>query len=534
MESPYSANLDTFAADHLPAPELQPLIQLGDLDYPARLNAAVELLAAGAPDAPCLRGGDRVWSYADLRDESARIARVLVEDLGVVPGNRVLQRGANTPEQVAVWFAVLRAGGVAVATMPMLRSAELRTIIERAQISHALCEAALTEELEAVGPSTLRHRATFGAGGELDAMAADKAPEFDSVQTAAEDVALIAFTSGTTGQPKGCVHLHRDVLAVCDTYAAQIVRPVPSDVFTGTPPIAFTFGLGALVLFPLRFGASTALIAVPSPDALVATIESHGVTVVSTAPTMYRALMRRDDLHRLGTLRLCVSAGEPLPAPTSDAWFERTGLRIADGIGATEMLHIFISAAGEEIRPGSTGRPVPGYTAIVVDDEFNALGPEEVGRLAVRGPTGCRYLDDPRQTDYVQQGWNVTGDAYRIDADGYFWFEARTDDLIISSGYNISGLEVEAVLLSHPHVLECAVVASPDELRGHIVKAFVVLDEGAEVSVTELQDFVKDRLAPYKYPRAVEFLTELPKTQTGKVQRFKLRELESARVSGTA
>jgi 2-aminobenzoate-CoA ligase len=533
----YSAYVDKFASDNLPPQEAWPelIFDLPELRYPERLNAARALLddmAGGeAGERPCVHTDEGVWSYRNLLEKANRIARVLDEDMRLVPGNRVLLRAANTPMLLATWFGVLKAGGVVVATMPLLRTEELVQIVEKARIGHALTDTRLVEELAAAQARqpVLSNVMTFGPGGELEESMETKPPEFETIETAAEDVALIAFTSGTTGSPKGCVHVHRDVLAVCDTFARHLLDPQPDEIFTGTPPLAFTYGLGGLVLFPLRFGASTVPIEQPGPGALLEEISAHKVTTLFTAPTAYRALLDTGNDVDLSSLRKCVSAGEGLPRATSDAWFERTGIRIVDGIGSTEMLHIFISAAGEDIRPGSTGKPVPGYEAMVADDSMQPLPPGEVGRLAVKGPTGCRYLADSRQADYVVGGWNVTGDSYRIDEDGYYWFEARTDDMIVSAGYNISGPEVEGTLLGHEAVSECAVVAAPDDKRGNIAKAFVVLRHGVAGStelVEELQDFAKKRIAPYKYPRAVEFIDELPKTQTGKIQRFVLRERE--------
>ena len=536
----YSGYVDTFANDSLPPREEWPelVFDLPELRYPERLNAAKALLddmAEGeSGNRPCVHGEHGVWSYRDLLEKANRIARALTEDMGLVPGNRVLLRAPNTPMLIASWFGVLKAGGVVVATMPLLRAGELSTIIEKAQISHALTDARLVEELETAREDVpvLSNVMTFGPEGELEGRMQAKPPDFETVETGAEDVALIAPTSGTTGEPKGCMHFHRDILAVCDTFARYLLDPQPDEIFTCTAPLAFTFGLGGLVLFPMRFGASTVPIEEPGPEALLKVIEFHRATTVFTAPTAYRALLKSAGEVDLSSLEKCVSAGEALPSATSDAWLEQTGFRIIDGIGSTEMLHIFISAADTDIRPGSTGKPVPGYQAIVVDEDMRPLSVGEVGRLAVKGPTGCRYLADPRQAEYVVGGWNVTGDSYQVDEDGYFWFQARTDDMIVSAGYNISGPEVEAALMEHNAVGECAVVAAPNEERGNVVKAFVVLDDGVEGSeelVEELQDFVKDRIAPYKYPRAIEFIDELPKTQTGKVQRFRLRERELKR-----
>jgi 2-aminobenzoate-CoA ligase len=530
-----TTKIDTFARDHLPPrsawPEMGAALELG---YPERLNAAAALLDERFAGHPAVHGDEETWSYAELRDRAGAIARVLAEDMGLVPGNRVQLHGRNTPELIACWFGILFAGGIVVATMPLLRERELVKVIAKAQVSHALADAPLAGEVQAarVSEPVLRELLTFGPGGELEArLAAASGPGLAPADTAAENVAIIAFTSGTTGTPKGCVHLHRDLLATCDTFARHILDPRPDDVFGGSPPIAFTFGLGAHVLFPLRFGASTAPVAKPGVGPLVEGIRRHGITTLSTAPTMYRAMLRECSPEDLASLRTCVSAGEPLPASVAEAWFERTGIRIVDGIGSTEMLHIFIAARPEDARPGSFGRPVPGYEAMVVDEHMRPVPPGTVGRLAVRGVTGCRYLDDPRQATYVVDGWNLTGDSVRMDADGYFWFQARNDDLIISSGYNISPFEVETALVEHPAVAECAVVAAPDDERGHVVKGFVVPVADADPTpelVADLQRHVKERIAPYKYPRRIEFLDALPRTPTGKVQRVVLRAREEA------
>jgi len=507
--------MDTFALDNLPPREQWPVLL--EMDYPAQLNAAVELLDGPWADRPCVLGDEETWTYAELRARAEGIARVLVEEQGLEPGNRVLLHGFNDPQLIASWFGVLLAGGIAVATMPMLRAGELEKVIRRARVTHGLVDGRLAGEVRKAGLDPLAFD---------DAMATPGS--FEPVATRSDDVALIAFTSGTTGEPKGCVHFHRDVLAICDTFAREILSPSPEDVFTGTAPIAFTFGLGVLVLFPMRFGASFAPIAKPGMEPLVETVRRHGVTRLATAPTMYRALLR--ERVELPSLQACISAGEPLPASVARAWHEATGIRIVDGIGSTEMLHIFIAARAEDSKFGSVGTPVPGYEATVVGPDMRPVAAGEVGRLAVRGPTGCRYLADPRQTDYVVDGWNLTGDSFRMDEDGYFWFEARNDDLIVSSGYNISPFEVETALLEHEAVAEVAVVASPDEARGHVVKAFVVLPEGVaggDELVGELQTHVKERIAPYKYPRRVEFLDALPRTPTGKVQRSALRRREA-------
>jgi 2-aminobenzoate-CoA ligase len=512
-------------------------------DYPERLNCAVELLdkqiEAGLGNRPLVHFDGGRWTYTDFRREADRIAHVLVDDMGLVPGNRVLLHGPNTPLFAAAWFAVVKAGGIAVATMPMLRAAELVYTVEKAQITHALCHTSCREELDRTLEQTglLQHVTHFGAGGDLEPAMEGKPDSFEAVDTAADDVALIAFTSGTTGKAKATMHFHRDVLAICDAFPASCMSIRADDVFTGSPPLAFTFGLGGILLFPMRFGASTVFASKPGPDGLLDAIQRFRVTTCFTSPTAYRAMLGKVGEYDMSSLRECVSAGEPLPAPTSDAWFDATGLRIIDGIGSTEMLHIFLSAPVENQRPGATGKPIPGYESRVVDREGNEVPPGTVGLLVVRGPTGCRYLDDAdRQREYVRDGWNYPGDAYIVDDDGYFHYQARTDDLIISGGYNIAGLEVESALLRHPAVAECGVVGVPDPDRGQIVKAFVVLREGhawtsgsgqadAGALARELQDFVKQEIAPYKYPRAVAFLDALPRTQTGKLQRFRLREL---------
>jgi 2-aminobenzoate-CoA ligase len=474
------------------------------------------------------------WTYADLLAHANRIARVLVEELDLIPGNRVLLRAPNNPMHAACWFGVMKAGGIAVGTMPLLRAKELTDIIVKAEISHALCDGRLAEELEAARPScpTLSTVALFGTGApdSLEARMAARPDSFVNVDTAADDTALIAFTSGTTGKPKGTMHFHRDVVAVCDCWPRSTLRASPDSLFTGSPPLAFTFGLGGLLLFPLSIGAATLLIERPAPEALLPAIAEHRVSVLFTAPTSYRAMAAEATRHDLSSLVKCVSAGEALPAATRLLWKEATGIEIIDGIGATEMLHIFISHDEAHAKPGATGKPIPGYRACVMDEAGRPLPPGQVGKLAVKGPTGCRYLADDRQTTYVKDGWNYTGDAYLVDADSDFVYQARTDDMIVSAGYNIAGPEVEGALMLHPAVAECGVIGAPDEERGQIVKAFVVLKAGhaADAATTrELQEFVKRTIAPYKYPRAVEYLDALPRTETGKLQRFRLRQADA-------
>ncbi|ANH66704.1 benzoate-CoA ligase family protein [Mitsuaria sp. 7] len=540
-----TAHQDTFARDHLPPQDQWPALvfDLPELQFPERMNCAWDLLDRwvdeGQGGRTCViggdgRGGEIRWTYAELQAQANRIANVLVNELGVVPGNRVLLRGANTPQMAACWFAVMKAGAIAVATMPLLRAKELGQVIEKARVSHALCDAALAEELETARSQfpVLKRVCLFrsDAADGLEALAERQPTSFDNADTASDDCALIAFTSGTTGQPKGTMHFHRDVIAICRCWPVHCLRARADDVFIGSPPLAFTFGLGGLLLFPLSVGATAVLLEKASPDALLPAIAKHRATVCFTAPTSYRAMAAQAASHDLSSLRKCVSAGEALPAATRQLWKDTTGLEMIDGIGATEMLHIFISHTEETARPGATGKPVPGYRARVVDDDGNDVPQGSVGKLAVLGPTGCRYLADDRQLKYVQHGWNLTGDAYLIDADGYFVYQARTDDMIISGGYNIAGPEVESALLAHPAVAECAVVGVPDDERGQVVKAFVVLKPGA-ISGTDdaalikaIQDFVKATIAPYKYPRAIEFRASLPRTETGKLQRFRLRE----------
>jgi 2-aminobenzoate-CoA ligase len=532
-----SGHVDTFAREHLPPAEQWPefLFELPELQFAPRLNCAAELLDRavergwGARD--CVLGEGVRWTYSDLLDRANRIARVLVEDQGLKTGNRVLLRGANSPMLAACWFAVVKAGGIAVGSMPLLRARELTQIVQKGEISHALCDHRLVDELRAAqaGCPSLRHVAIFndpGASG-LEARAAGKPGEFPAADTALDDVCLIAFTSGTTGQPKGTMHFHRDVLAACVCWPPQVLRARADDRFIGSPPLGFTFGLGGLLLFPMSIGASTVLLERATPDTLPAAIAQYRASVCFTAPTAYRAMAGTLGEHDLSSLRKCVSAGEALPAATRSLWKQATGIELIDGIGSTELLHIFISATEEQARGGATGFPVPGYRACVLDDEGRVLPPGQVGRLAVKGPTGCRYLADDRQRTYVQNGWNLTGDAYRIDEDGQFAFQARTDDMIISGGYNIAGPEVESALLLHPAVADCAVVGVADDQRGQIVKAFVVPNPGVEPGealAKTLQDFVKQTIAPYKYPRAIEFRTDLPRTENGKLQRFRLRQ----------
>jgi 2-aminobenzoate-CoA ligase len=524
---------DSFVHDRLPPPELLPEFRfdLPEVQYPERLNAAAELLKGGAPDALAVVNDHGRWSYADLDDFSGRIARLLVEEEGLVPGNRVLLRGPNGYTMFAAWLAVLKAGGIVVATMPLLRPGEIATVVERAQISHAIVDSRFIGDFRHAVEQThsVKHIVKYDGDhgkGELEMRCASHHP-LPPADTGRDDPCIIAFTSGTTGVPKGCVHFHRDVLAPCDTFAKHLVDPKPGDVFLTSAPMAFTFGLGITPMFPLRFGAASATIEQASPPALLEAIVTFGVTHLGTAPTAYKAMLSQPQLDAaVKTLRYCISAGEHLPEATWRAWKERTGIAITDGIGSTEMMHIFVSAAGDDIRPGATGKAVPGYTATVLDADGKPMD-EGVGRLAIKGPTGCRYLDDPRQRDYVVNGWNVTGDTYRRDADGYYWYLARSDDMIVSSGYNIGAPEVENALLSHPAVAECAVIGMACPERGQKVKAFVVAAADAEPSealAAELQAHAKAAIAPYKYPREIEFVDALPKTATGKLRRSELRQ----------
>ncbi|WP_284179969.1 benzoate-CoA ligase family protein [Rhabdaerophilum sp. SD176] len=537
-----SGHVDSFCRDSLPPPDQWPDLRLAEagLAYPERLNVVTELvdshIAAGRGDRIAILAEGVRWTYAELAGRINRIANVLVRDLGLVPGQRVLLRAPNNPMLVAAYFAVLKAGGVAVATMPMLRARELAYPLMKARIALALCDHRLMEDLEAaceLAP-VLERIVTFG-GGELEALMDQPGYEtFTAADTAQDDVCLIGFTSGTTGEPKGTMHFHRDLLAICDGYGARVLAADPDDRFIGSPPLAFTFGLGGLVLFPFRIGAATILLEKAGPPDLLPAIAAHRATVCFTAPTAYRAMLDKLGEQDVSSLRICVSAGEALPKATFEAWQAKTGIPLMDGIGATEMLHIFIAAPRGQIRPGATGLPVPGYEARILDEAGNPVPDGTPGRLAVRGPTGCRYLADPRQAKYVAGGWNITGDTYLRDADGYFWYRARSDDMIISAGYNIAGPEVEASLLTHPAVAECGVVGVPDAERGMIVRAYIVLREGnsGDAAMTKrLQDHVKADIAPYKYPRDIIYLASLPKTQTGKLQRFELRRmaLEQAR-----
>ena len=536
---PTSAHIDTFAADHLPPVDQQPqfLFDLPELQFPERLNCAVQLLdrhvAEGRGERLCIQAPGIRWTYAQLQEKANRIANVLVHDMGLVPGNRVLLRAPNNPMLVACWFAVMKAGAIAVATMPLLRVKELKPIVEIGQVTHALCDAALAEEMELAVQACpgVQHLRMFNTTdeGSLESAMAHQSPDFEAVDTAATDVCIFGFTSGTTGVPKATMHVHRDVMAICACWPPHVLKATPDDVFIGSPPLAFTFGLGGLVLFPMAIGASTVLLEKASPPLLLDAAARFGATVMFTAPTSYRAMAEHGEALRATALRKCVSAGEALPAATRALWKDATGIELIDGIGATELLHIFISHDEAHARPGATGIPVPGYRAKVVDNAGNEVPPGTVGKLAVQGPTGCRYLDDERQQAYVQNGWNLTGDAYLMDEDGYFFYQARTDDMIISAGYNIAAPEVEETLMQHPAVAECAVVGLPDAERGQIVKAFVVLRAGHEADeamTRSLQEFVKQQAAPYKYPRAITFTDKLPRTQTGKLQRFKLHELE--------
>ncbi|RQP26038.1 AMP-binding protein [Piscinibacter terrae] len=530
------SHVDDFCARNLPPREWWPEFRFDrpELQFSERMNCAYELLdkwvAQGHGDRPCLIGSEVRWTYVELLAQANRIANVLTQDLGLVPGNRVLLRGANSPMLAACWLGVVKAGGVAVGSMPLLRAKELTQIVNKAEISHVLCDERLADEVRNAQPQcpTLRRVVFFhsDAADGLEARAAAKSPQFANVDTAADEVCMMAFTSGTTGTPKGAVQFHRDVMAACWCWPRHHLQATRDDLFIGSPPLAFTFGLGGLLLFPLSIGASSVLLEKATPDVLPAAIEKYKGTVCFTSPTAYRAMSAAVKNHDISSLRKCVSAGEALPAATRKLWKDASGIEMIDGIGSTEMLHIFISHTDTDARSGATGKVVPGYTAAILDDDLKPLPAGKIGRLAIKGPTGCRYLGDDRQQQYVQGGWNLTGDAYLVDEDGWFVYQARTDDMIVSGGYNIAGPEVESVLLAHPAVAECGVIGAPDEERGQVVKAYIVLRPGFtgnDEMCKTLQDYVKQTIAPYKYPRKIEFRESLPRTETGKLQRFRLR-----------
>ena len=534
-----SCHEDTFARDNLPPADQWPdlVFNRPEFQYPDYINAAEELtdrmVEKGFADRVALIGNGRQRTYKELTDWSNRIARTLVEDYDIKPGNRVMIRSANNPAMVAAWLGATKVGAVVVNTMPMLRSVELEKIVNKAEVHFALCDSRIGEELEvcqkrsAFLDQIVYFDGTVNHNAELDQKAMVKPVTFDSVKTGRDDVALLGFTSGTTGEPKATMHFHRDLLVVADGYASQVLAVTPDDVFVGSPPLAFTFGLGGLAVFPLRFGATAVLLEDATPPNLIEIIQEFRATICFTVPTAYRVMLQAmEEGADLTSLRLVVSAGETLPPPIFEEWVEKTGVPILDGIGATEMLHIFISNKIGDAKPGSTGTVVLGYEAKVVDENMEQVKNGVVGNLAVRGPTGCRYLADDRQTKYVNDGWNLTGDSFSVDESGHFHFVARSDDMIVSSGYNIAGPEVEAALLSHEDVDECAVIGTADEERGQIVQAHVVLKQGVvadDACVKRLQDHVKASIAPYKYPRSIVFVKSLPKTQTGKLQRFKLR-----------
>ncbi|PWK76835.1 AMP-binding protein [Aminobacter sp. AP02] len=532
-----SAHIDTFTRDNLPPQGQWPDFLLDGFNYPEFLNAGVELtdrlVEKGLGDHTALIGNGRRRTYKELSDWTNRLAHALVENYGVKPGNRVLIRSANNPAMVACWLAATKAGAVVVNTMPMLRAGELAKIVDKAEITIALCDTRLMDEMIACAKDSAFLKKVVGFDGtanhdaELDRVALDKSVIFEAVKTGRDDVALLGFTSGTTGVPKATMHFHRDLLIIADAYAKEVLSVTSDDVFVGSPPLAFTFGLGGLAIFPLRFGAAATLLEQATPPNMIHIIETYKATISFTAPTAYRAMLKAmDEGADLSSLRVAVSAGETLPAPVFEEWTQKTGKPILDGIGATEMLHIFISNRFEDMKPASTGKPVGGYEARVVDADMNEVPRGTVGKLAVRGPTGCRYMSDDRQLEYVRDGWNLTGDAFIQDVDGFFHFAARSDDMIVSAGYNIAGPEVEAALFSHPEVAECAVIGADDGERGQIVEAYVVLVQGViadAATIKRLQDHVKATIAPYKYPRSVKFIDALPKTQTGKIQRFRLR-----------
>ena len=529
-----SAQIDSFVRDNLPSPELWPelIFETPELEFPEHLNATEHLLDRAVSEGDGERIaviGNRIrWTYRDLHKRVNYLANFLTDELGLQPGNRVLLRGANSPWLAACWLAVWKVGAVAVGTMPLLRAKELKQVIHLGKISHALCDVSLASELIAAGTDCPElTRIAYYGDAEFEQRISQKSDEYQALDTAADDPALIAFTSGTTGVPKGCIHFHRDIIAMCEGFPRHCLKPDRNDIFIGTPPLAFTFGLGGLLCFPLWARGTAVLLEKLTPDALVKAIETHGATICVTSPTAYRQMTPLVASCELSRLKKCVSAGEALPIATREQWYAATGLQIYDGIGGTEMIHIYIASEPANYRSGALGKPLPGYRAMLVDQDMQPMPPGQEGWLAIKGPVGCRYLNDDRQKKYVRDGWNITGDTYHTDEDGYFYYHARVDDIIVTSGYNVSSPEVESVLLEHLAVAECAVIGIPDEDRGQILKAFVVLkagETGDDRMVKALQDYVKNNAAPYKYPRAISFVNALPRTETGKLQRFRLKE----------
>ena len=533
-----TAHIDTFSRDNLPKKSGQPDFLLSDYHYPDFLNASEELtdvmVGKGFGDNTALIGNGRRRTYKELTDWTNKLANALVENYGVQPGNRVLIRSSNNPAMVACWLAATKVGAVVVNTMPMLRSGELDKIIDKAKISYALCDSRLLVELNKSFKKSkyLKYLIAFDGtanhSSELDEAALEKSVKFKSVKTGRDDVALLGFTSGTTGEPKATMHFHRDLMIIADGYAKEVLQVDDKDIFVGSPPLAFTFGLGGLAIFPLRYGATATLLEDASPPNMIEIIQKYKATICFTAPTAYNAmLLAMEEGVDLSSLRAAVSAGETLPASVYKNWLKKTGKPMLDGIGATELLHIFISNRFDDHKESCTGKPIKGYEAKIVDENMKELPIGKIGKLAVKGPTGCRYLSDDRQSDYVIGGWNITGDSFHMDNEGYFYFAARNDDMIISSGYNIAGPEIEAALMSHQAVFECAVIGYPDKDRGSIVQAHIVLNDnyvGDESLKKVLQDYVKNNIAPFKYPRSIIFIDALPKTKTGKIQRFRLRK----------
>lgn len=535
MTQPVSPQKDRFVHDRLPPPDQWPqILPLAGISDLKTLNCVSRLLDRHVSndhgDRPAVRGGDRTWTYSELNDHVCRAASVMVHRYGIKPGNRVLIRGGNSPEVALAWLAVQKIGAVAVTTMSLLRDSELRIIIDMSQPALAICETSLMQDLALAVSSSGKDVAVIGfeAGhGELFELMADAAPQQETCATLPDDISLIAFTSGTTGKPKATVHFHRDVIAICETMCRHIIAPAPDDVFIGTAPLAFTFGLGGLLVFPFYAGACSILNARYSPEQLLDAIETYGATVCFTVPTFFQQMVKLKTGQSLETLRLAVSSGEALPLPVRQAWADATGMQLAEVLGSTEMLHAFAGSTGQDVHAGFIGPAIPGFELAVIDDAGHKLPANQIGRLAVKGPTGCRYLDDERQQVYVRDGWNITGDACSISEDGYLAYHSRLDDMIISSGYNISGVEVENTLLLHPDVRECAVVGEASEERGQIVVAYVVTPVAVHDRsglADNLRDHVKNTIAPYKYPRAIRFLDQLPRNESGKIQRFRLRD----------
>jgi benzoate-CoA ligase len=511
-----------------------------EIVIPDRFNATAyfvdRIVEEGHGARTAILCGDQAISYQEVLAEVNRAGNALLE-LGVEIENRVALLLLDCPEFAYAFFGAIKIGAVPVPINTLLKPQDYGYLLRDSRARALIVSAELLSSVESILPTLerMRHVVVVGEAARYASFAQllqRQAADLEAADTCKDDVAFWLYTSGTTGMSRAAVHLQHDMVYCSRLYADSILNIGPEDRTFSIAKLYFAYGLGNALYCPFAVGASTVFFpGRPMPEAVFTTVKRYRPTLFFGVPTAYAAMLHAAEQGAeadFSSVRLCVSAGEPLPAGLYRRWLDRFGVEILDGIGSTEVLHIFLSNRPGSVRPGSSGLPVPGYEAQIVDDDGATVGPGEIGNLMVRGDSTCAYYWNKHDASRRQIAgeWIRTGDKYHTDEDGYFWYDGRSDDMLKAGGIWVSPTEVEGVIVEHPAVLECAVVGAEDEERLVKPKAYVVLKDGAQAAdglVLEIQELVKGRLAPYKYPRWIEFVDDLPKTATGKIQRYKLR-----------